>query len=283
MLALYFTGNGESGVHLAKSADGWLWKAEASSILRPLPGMLMRDPAIVKFKGQSVMVWTTGWWAKEFGLSTTKDLKTWSPIQRVPVMEDVSGALNVWAPEAVVDPRTGKLIIFWSSTVEGKFTETERADGDKDAKGRPLNHRFYYTTTPDLKAFAPPKLLWDPGFNCIDATMIPWKNQWVMVGKDETKSPTPAKCLFVATAPHPLGPWQVVQRRITESGHWAEGPTIVDLGDRLRVYYDRYMDNRWGAVESADLVTWKDVGDGVRFVPGGRHGLIFRPGILQTP
>lgn len=259
MLALYFTGNGD-----------------------PLNGMLIRDPAIVKFRDQAVMVWTTGWWGHEFGLSTTRDFKEWTPIQRVPIMADVPGIRNVWAPEAVVDPKTGKLIVFWSSTVEGKFTETERSDGDKDGRGRPLNHRFYYTTTPDLKAFAPPKVLWDPGFNCIDATMIAWKDQWVMVGKDETKSPTAAKCLFVATAPHPLGPWQLVQRRITGADHWAEGPTIVDLGDRLRVYYDRYMDNRWGAVESSDLVTWKDVGDVVRFVPGGRHGSIFRPGLLQT-
>lgn len=276
MIALYFTGNGETGAHLATSVDGWTWQPLLTPILRPPTDTLLRDPAVVKFRNQAVMVWTTNWWSLEFGLATSldPDLKMWSAPRRVPVMDSMPGTLNVWAPEAVVDPKTGKLIIFWSSTVEGKFLETERSDGDRDAKGRALNHRFYYTTTPDLLAFAPPKLLWDPGFNSIDATMIEWKGQWVMIGKDETKVPTPAKCLFVATAPHPLGPWKLIKKRITAEGHWAEGPTVVNLGDRLRVYYDRYMDNRWGAVESANLTDWTDVSEKVRFVPGGRHGAV---------
>lgn len=277
MLALYFTGNGESGIHFATSEDGWSWTPEPAPILKPTEGMLMRDPHLVEFRKEGVSVWTTGWWGNDFGIASSRDLKEWSPVRRIPVMADTPGTLNVWAPEAVVDPKTGKLIVFWSSTVEGKFSETARTDGDKDAKGRPLNHRFYYTTTPDLKVFAPAKLLWDPGFNCIDATMIPWKGKWVMIGKDETKTPVPAKSLFVATSPHPLGPWKLVKRNITPAGQWAEGPSVIQIGDKLRVYYDRYMDNRWGAIESRNLTDWTDVSSKLKFVPGARHGVIFRP------
>lgn len=274
MIALYFTGNGETGVHMASTDDGWTWNAETSSVIRPLAGMLMRDPHITTLKGEGVLVFTTGWWGTDFGIATTKDLRTWSEIRRIPAMKETPGTLNVWAPESVVDPKTGELIVFWSSTVPGKFTETERKDGDLDPERRPLNHRFYYTTSADLKEFAPPKLLWDPGFNCIDATMVQFKDQWVMIGKDETKAPTPAKNLFVATAPHPLGPWKMVKRGITAPDHWAEGPSAIVTGGKLRVYYDRYMDNRWGVIESENLTDWTDVSAKLKFVPGARHGVI---------
>jgi len=276
-LLLYFTGNGESGLHLAHSDDGFVWKKDSDSILKPLPGTLIRDPHLTMFNDKAVAVWTTQWWGTDLGIATTTDPKTFSPARRIDVMKDIPGTLNVWAPESVVDPKTGKLIIFWSSTVEGKFEETAHPDGDKDAQGRPLNHRFYYTTTPDLVAFAPPKLLWDPGFNCIDATMIKFRGSWVMIGKDETKAPKPAKSLFVASAPHPLGPWKIVKRQITSGDHWAEGPTAVVVGDQLRVYYDRYMDNRWGVIETKDLINWKDVSGKIKMIPGARHGTVFKP------
>lgn len=276
MLALYFTGNGETGAHLAGSQNGFDWQALEASVLKPTPGMLIRDPHLTRFGEEFVMVFTTGWWGTDFGIATTKDLTTWSEIRRIPVMAETPGTLNVWAPESVVDPKTGELIVFWSSTVTGKFVETERKEGDLDGQGRPLNHRFYYSTSADLKTFSAPKLLWDPGFNCIDATMIEFRGQWVMIGKDETKAPKPEKRLFVATAPHPLGPWTMLKQRITGSDHWAEGPTAVEVDGKLRVYYDRYIDNRWGAIESADLKIWSDVTSRVKFVPSGRHGVVWR-------
>lgn len=274
MIALYFTGNGESGVHMASTEDGWTWHPEVSSIIKPPPGVLMRDPHLTKFKDQAVLVFTTGWWTNDFGIATTTNLRNWSEIRRIPAMKETPGTLNVWAPESVVDPKTGDLIVFWSSTVEGKYKETERTDGDVDAQRRPLNHRFYYTTTSDLKEFSPPKLLWDPGFNCIDATMIQFKGQWVMIGKDETKAPVPCKRLFVATAPHPLGPWKMLKRDITAADHWAEGPSAIVVDGKIRVFYDRYMDNRWGIIESANLTDWIDVSARLKFVPGARHGVI---------
>jgi len=55
---------------------------------------------------------------------------------------------------------------------------------------------------------------------------------------------------------------------------WAEGPTAVDLGDRVRVYFDRYVDDKWGAVESTDLKSWTDISEKIRMVPHARHGTI---------
>ena len=57
-------------------------------------------------------------------------------------------------------------MIYWSTTIPGRFPETE-AFGDKG-----LNHRLYYTTTSDFTDFTDTKLLLDPGFNVIDAVIV---------------------------------------------------------------------------------------------------------------
>lgn len=279
MIATYFLRNGESGVFLAQSDDGFVFvPVSENPILAPLPGQLTRDPHVLKTEEGWIMVWTTGWWTNSFGIARSNDGREWTDAMAIPVMENFPGTSNVWAPESMIDPDSGELIVFWSSTVEGAFPETERADGDKDDKGRPLNHRFYYATSREYGKFEPAKLLWNPGFNCIDATMLKIGGRYLMFGKDDTTAPSPAKFIFAAEARHPLGPWKIVQRRIT-GDYWAEGPTAVSLGDKVRVYFDRYTENRWGAVESSDLETWLDVSDSVRFVDGGRHGTVIVGGL----
>lgn len=48
----YFTGNGEDGLHLAYSRDGYAWTAlnDGRSFLRPTAGKdrLMRDPSVTR-------------------------------------------------------------------------------------------------------------------------------------------------------------------------------------------------------------------------------------------
>jgi len=80
-------------------------------------------------------------------------------------------------------------VIFWSTTIPGRFAETDAASEDK------LNHRIYCTTTKDFQTFTPTALLYDPGFSCIDATFLRADGkQWLIV-KDETKFPEPKKHL----------------------------------------------------------------------------------------
>ena len=61
----YFKGNGEDGLHLAWSRDGFQWKAlnQDRSFLKPeIDSKLMRDPCICRGPdGQFHMAWTTGW------------------------------------------------------------------------------------------------------------------------------------------------------------------------------------------------------------------------------
>ncbi len=62
-----FRVNGEDGLHLAYSRDGYKWTAlkNDQSFLAPAIGnKLMRDPCIVQAPdGMFHMVWTTGWTA----------------------------------------------------------------------------------------------------------------------------------------------------------------------------------------------------------------------------
>ena len=64
-----------------------------------------------------------------------------------------------------------------------------------------------------------------------------------------------------ARATSPFGPWAIDQ--ILDLGGAGEGPELVALpGDRWRLFYDLYIDNRIAFRESADLQTWQAEGDG---------------------
>ena len=67
----------------------------------------------------------------------------------------------------------------------------------------------------------------------------------------------------------------MMNKRIT-GDYWAEGPTAVRTEGKIRVYFDRYIDGRWGAVESADMVNWVDISDKLQMVPGARHGTVIQ-------
>ncbi len=274
-LATYFVGNGESGAYLSYSRDGYNFQPLVEpnvALFKPqVAGKLVRDPCLLQGPdGRWHMVWTTGWGGRQIGYAHSRDLVTWSEQKAIAVMPD---ALNAWAPELVYNDSSKKFEIFWSSTVRGRFNETSHPKGDLAPDGTPYNHRFYSCQTTDFLSFSPTKLLWDPGFNCIDATMIKAGKEWLMFAKDETKAPTPAKFLFLARSKQPSGPFSITAKRITGS-YWAEGPTAVQLNRTTRVYFDRYMDKRWGAVESTDLREWTDVSDKVSMVPGARHGTV---------
>ncbi|MEF8846262.1 MAG: hypothetical protein V5A59_12370 [Bacteroidales bacterium] len=88
----YFTGNGEDGLHMAYSHDGYQWKAlnEGESLLTPRVGndKLMRDPCIIKGpNGKFHMVWTVSWEEKGIGYAWSEDLIHWSEQKYIQVQE----------------------------------------------------------------------------------------------------------------------------------------------------------------------------------------------------
>lgn len=286
-LFTYFTKNGEDGLHLMWSADGYSWEKlnDGKSYLAPKVGKskLMRDPCIVRAAdGTFHMVWTSGWNENNIGYASSKDLITWSEQKEIPVMAHEPGVLNSWAPEITFDDKRGEYLIFWASTIPGKFSQTAGSSEEK------YNHRMYFTTTKDFASFAPTQLFYDPGFSVIDATFLKTDQGNFLIVKDETRNP-PRKYLQIAKAPDMHGPFGELSEPFTPKGLWVEGPTALKVGDDYVVYFDAYTSKHYGALRSHDLKTWEDVTAKLSFPDEGtplrvRHGTIIAvpPDVIRT-
>lgn len=267
----YFRDNGQDGLHLAYSEDGLDWKSlnRDRSFLTPMVGKdkLMRDPCIIKGgDGLYHMVWTVSWTDQGIGYASSKDLINWSPQRLIPVMAQEPTTRNTWAPEISFDPETGLYMTYWASTIPGKFPKT------RSKKENGYNHRMYYTTTTDFETFSDTRLLYDPGFNVIDASIQKVGNRFVMFLKDETPAP-PQKNIKIAYANNLTGPYSKAGEPIT-GDYWAEGPTAMEINGTWTVYFDKYTDHTYGAVRSTDLEHWEDISEKVHFPDGARHGTV---------
>lgn len=267
----FFKGNGEDGLHLAYSYDGLKWQAlkNNNSFLTPKVGedKLMRDPCIIAGPdGRFHMVWTVSWKEKGIGYASSNDLINWSEQQYIPVMEHEEKAQNCWAPEIFYDEASKQYLIFWSTTIPGRFPETEE-QGDH-------NHRMYYVTTKNFEHFSQTKLFYDQGFNVIDGTLLKNKDEYVLFLKDETRNP-PEKNIRVATSSTLTKNYSNPSEPIT-GDYWAEGPTPIQIGNYWLVYFDKYRKHTMGAVRSKDLKNWEDISDQVDFPDGTRHGTVFK-------
>ena len=265
-------GNGEDGLHLARSSDGYHWQAinGGKSFLAPQVGKsrLMRDPCLLRVPdGTFHLVWTNGWNDRTIGHASSRDLRHWSQQQAIGVMSHEPQTLNCWAPEVVYDEAKQQYVIFWSSTIPGRFPET---DGTGDGK---YNHRIYSTTTKDFKTFTPTRLFFDAGFNVIDATMLHAEGKYYLIVKDETLNPV-KKNLRIAVGDSPEGPFGPASAPFTPS--WVEGPTAIRIGDDYVVYFDCYTKGCYGAVRSRNLKDWEDITSRVSFPQGARHGTVLR-------
>jgi len=269
----YFLDNGEDGLHLATSPDGMKWSAVGGgkSFLKPTVGStkLMRDPCVL-LGPDSVfrMVWTDSWTDRGIGYSSSKDLVHWSEPKAIDVMKSEPTALNSWAPEVHYDAKNQQYIIFWSTTIPGRFPLTE---GTGDANN---NHRIYSTTTKDFESFTPTKLFFDPGYEVIDATTIPIGDRFCMIYKDETLKPQIKKNLHLAWSNDINGPWTPEADSFTRQ--WVEGPTAIQIGSDTIVYFDCYHDKpqHFGAMRTRDFKTWEDITSQMTFPTGLRHGTV---------
>jgi hypothetical protein len=174
---------------------------------------------------------------------------------------------NTWAPEITYDEKSKTYMIYWASTIEGKFTETQSTE----EKG--YNHRIYYTTTKDFKKFNKTKLLYEPGFNVIDASIVKDEKGYTMFLKDETKVPV-QKNLKIATSKKLEGPYTKASEPITGK-YWAEGPTATQINGEWIVYFDKYTQKKYGAVKQT-AKGWEDISEQVSFPQGTRHGTVIK-------
>ena len=270
----YFVDNGQDGLHLAYSTDGLKWSAlnEGKSYLTPQIGndKLMRDPCILQGKdGLFHMVWTSGWWDKIIGYASSPDLVNWSEQKAIPVMEHELTAKNSWAPELAYDPEKKEYLIFWATTIPGRHSDVSESEREKG-----LNHRMYITRTKDFKTFSPTEMFFNPDFSVIDATIFPKGKKYYMFLKNENPNP-PQKNIRLTVANHASGPYPVQVSEPITGKYWAEGPTALQVGEYVYVYFDKYTEHKYGAVRSKNMKDWEDVSDQVSFPKGLRHGTAF--------
>ncbi len=270
----YFKNNGEDGLHLAYSYDGLKWEAlkSDSSFLKPMVSKdrIMRDPCIIKGADSLYhMVWTDSWTDRGIGYASSKDLINWSDQIQLMVMDKEPTAQNCWAPELTYDETTKTYILYWATTIPNRFPQADTSD-----EGKKNNHRIYYQTTKDFKTYSDTKVLYDPGFSIIDATIVKDGNKFLMFFKDETREPV-QKNLHIAYSQKLTGPFVSPTPKITGE-YWAEGPTTLKIGQKWFVYFDKYLDHKYGVITSIDLKNWTDVSDMLKMPEGIRHGTVLK-------
>jgi beta-xylosidase len=270
-----FRGNGEDGLHLALSTNGYQWQAlkgDRSFLRSDLGAKLIRDPCLAEGPdGQFHLVWTSGWTTeggKIIGYARSPDLINWSAPKAISLMENEPRTRNIWAPEIFYERAQSRWLIFWSSTIPGKFPDSDRSGDDG------YNHRFYCATTKDFQEVSASHLLYDPGFNIIDATLFESENKFYLFFKDERKQPV-KKNLRYATANGPEGAFGTPSEPFTSD--WVEGPSAIKIKDQYLVYFDHYASPQYyGAVRSKDLRHWEDCSKEMSFPKGKRHGTVLR-------
>ena len=112
----------------------------------------------------------------------------------------------------------------------------------------------------------------------IDASFVCTNGKNYLMVKDETRNP-PKKYLQIAAAPDLRGPFGKLGAPITPPGLWVEGPTALQIGQDVILYYDAYTTKHYGAMRSRDMVKWEDVTAKMQFPDEGtplrlRHGTV---------
>ncbi len=270
-LMVHFKGDGSSGLFLAYSLNGYEWVAlnDEKSILEPLVGSkLMRDPSVLRTAdGIYHLVWTTGWRDRGIGYASSKDLINWSEQIFLPVVVHEQNAKNAWAPSLVYDDLENEFLILWSTTIPGRFADTDQVNGDDEI----WNHRLYSARTSDFTELSETRLFFDPGYSVIDGCVTRIDEAFVLLFKDEREDP-PEKNIRIGFGETIEGPYEVTARAITGPDYWAEGPALARVDDGWIVYFDKYRELKFGAVFSKDMISWSDISESVSFPAGVRHG-----------
>jgi len=269
-LFAYFVDEGEDGLFLATSTDGFNWSPVngGEAIFSPKlgPEGLFRDPFILRDnEGIFHLVWTLGWNVCGIGYARSDDLIHWSRAKILPVMEG-QGATNCWAPEIFYDAAEDNFLIYWASTVRGRFPETDIQEG--------WNHRIYSARTRDFESLSESELFFDPGFNVIDATLFMNGNKIYMAFKDETERPFISnKRIMLASSDSLREPFEI-QGEIPD--YRAEGPSVMNINGAWFLYFDIFEENTMGLMVSSDLQNWINETFLLHLPPGVRHGTIFK-------
>ena len=271
----YFTADDES-MYLALSDDGITFKPlnGGDPVLQGQVGTsTLRDPFIgLGPDGGYHLLATDGWKSTSIVHATSESLQTWSPQSLLPVMVEVPGARNAWAPEFFVDPTSGLAHLIWSSVIDTDGAPRDWANGTHE-------QRIWGAATTDFESFHPSRVFFDPGYSVIDATVQPTEAGFVMAFKDErgvNDRSTAHKNIAITTFRTPgsefAEPTKVITPTSTPSP--VEGPSLFRRGDEWILIFDRYLEGDYGALSSVDLMTWRFTE--ISLPSGMRHASVLR-------
>lgn len=276
-LFAYFVEVGQGrgdGLRLAHSHDGLHWGAIGGGgkvFMRPsVGGGSFRDPHVMLGPdGLYHLVWTTSCvpWAEAncvqdrgFGHATSPDLVHFSEADYITVDLEVE---HVWAPETFYDAASDQYLIAWSSPL------------DKTSGYDP--HDIYYVLTRDFREFTEPAALYSqPNRNFIDATIRADGDGYLMIIKDEADGQKNLRAVRSNTL-FGAGAWTSAPSAPLTGNYAAEGPSFLERDGTLYIYFDKYGEGAYGALEASangkldDPSAWKDISSSVYF-PGVRHG-----------
>lgn len=266
----YFTTDDEA-LYLAESQDGFRFTAVGDGpVLRGTVGTgALRDPFIAAGPGGRFhLLATDGWTSGSIVHATSSDLRAWSEQELIPVMGDVPGARNAWAPEFFYDPGSRRYQLIWSSVVESRA-----ADGRRDWQNTGQDHRIWGCVTSDFRAFSAAELFFDPGFPVIDATVAHDGDRFIMAFKDErgvNQLSTSHKHIMLTAFAQPGADFAAPYGPVSPAP--VEGPSFFRRDGEWVLIFDYFLEGRYGAVSSRDGVTWSPAD--ISVPPGTRHASV---------
>lgn len=256
ILSFFGGDDGAQKLHLAYSYDGINWK-KLNDGLTVLPTTVgngnVRDPFIFRKKdGSFGVVATQGWDTSQIYFWDSEDLVNYSNERLKTVTKSGIAGLTgarAWAPEASYDPIADQYMVYWS---------------DPYANGN--NGSIYANTSADLETFSDPFVLFDAGYQIIDANIVKWQGTYYMLFKDERGNNSDGgggKHILMAKADSiAAGEFAQYTGAITEAP--VEGPFMFKVigEEKWYHYYDYFNEHKFGLSVSTDLASgqWEFLG-----------------------
>lgn len=275
-LFVYFTGNApaQEQVFYALSYDGFNYTPLNGG--NPVVGAdsialkhSVRDPHILRGEdGMFYMVLTdmrsNEGWSSNDGLVLLKspDLIRWThtaidfPTQW-PDRFDRNALTQVWAPQTIYDPASGRYMVYYSIGEQGQ------------------HYKIYYSyANEDFTALTEPQVLYDHGSNTIDGDIVrDQEGTYHLFFKTEGEG----NGIQQATAPSLFGPWTAEKKYLQQTSVAVEGSGVFPLIDSQDwvLMYDCYTSGYYQFCTSRDLHNFSWVADtqtSGAFTP--RHGTV---------
>ncbi len=278
-------------LHLAYSTDGLHWTSlnggqavyQAPTTIQSIAGSgHIRDPFILRKNDGTFVYLATDWtlavndgnyWNHPSGrifVADSKDLVTFTNPRFLTLATTLGTNTqpHAWAPEATYDSVRGQYAIVWSGNAD--------------------RNRTYVSYTKDFVKLvnSTPQVLFDPGYDDIDATITQYNGRNYLFYKDETgtgKDIQVARSSGVALAPGTftrISPNYLTRGNQQQVMQGTEGPLVLAVPGQRRWYlYADYYGNGgvfgcWTTTDlNADPATWTKLVSGTDFsLPAGvRH------------